>query len=79
VVKAALRALSEWRDPTASEALFGALSHPAWDVRQVSAELIGELGDARALPVLSAQLTRETDDLVRLALSDAYARLGGEG
>lgn len=79
VVKAALRALSEWQDPAAIEALSGALSHPAWDVRQLSAELIGELGDPKALPVLATQLERETDDLVRLALSDAFARLGGEG
>lgn len=78
VVKASLRALSEWRDPSALEAVSSALSHPAWDVRQLSAELIGELGDSRALPALSAQLSRETDDLVRLALSDAFARLGGE-
>lgn len=79
VVKAALRALSEWRDPAALDALSGALSHPAWDVRQLSAELVGELGDARALAILTAQLERETDDLVRLALSEAFARLGGEG
>ncbi len=79
VVKAALRALSEWRDPSALEALTSALSHPAWDVRQLSAELIGELGDRRALNAVSQQLARENDDLVRLALSDAFARIGGEG
>jgi HEAT repeat protein len=79
VVKAALRALSEWRDPSALEALTSALSHPAWDVRQLSAELIGELGERSALAAVSAQLARENDDLVRLALSDAFARIGGEG
>lgn len=75
VVKAALRALSEWRDPAALEALTGALCHGAWDVRQLSAELIGELGDARAKEALTKQLERESDDLVRLALSDAFSRL----
>jgi HEAT repeat protein len=79
VVKAALRALSEWRDPSALEALTSALSHGAWDVRQLSAELIGELGDRGALAAVSAQLSRENDDLVRLALSDAFARIGREG
>jgi HEAT repeat protein len=79
VVKAALRALSEWRDPSALEALTSALSHGTWDVRQLSAELIGELGDRGALAAVSAQLTHESDDLVRLALSDAFARLSGEG
>jgi HEAT repeat protein len=79
VVKAALRALSDWRDPSALEALTSALSHSTWDVRQLSAELLGELGDPRALLPVSAQLGRESDDLVRLALSDAFARLSGEG
>jgi HEAT repeat protein len=79
VVKAALRALSEWRDPSALEALTSALAHAAWDVRQLCAELIGELGDRRALSAVSQQLAREHDDLVRLALSDAFARIGGEG
>jgi HEAT repeat protein len=70
--------LSDWRDSSAYDALTGALGHAAWDVRQLAAELLGDLGERRAVPSLSAQLAHESDDLVRIALSEAHVRLSEE-
>jgi HEAT repeat protein len=78
VVKAALRALSGVRDADAPEQLIAALNHEAWDVRQLSAELIGESGMTHARPALAAQLARETDDLARSALTEALRALAEE-
>ena len=83
VVKAALRALASAheageQDATVSTQLIAALSHDAWDVRQLAAELIRELYLTNALPALAAQLARETDDLARGTLGDALRVLGGE-
>jgi HEAT repeat protein len=79
VVKAALRALSRCQDPAAPDELIHALKHPAWDVRQLSAELIGELGVERAAHALRVALASETDDLAREALGSALRTLVGEG
>jgi HEAT repeat protein len=54
------------------------VSHPAWDVRQLSAELLALLDVPRAVPALRAQLDKETDDLARESLSHAVDILGGE-
>lgn len=83
VVKTALRALAQPGSdgtlvPGVSEQLIAALSHDAWDVRQLAAELIGELRIAEAQPALAAQLSRETDDLARGTLSDALRTLAEE-
>jgi HEAT repeat protein len=78
VVKAALRALADCHDPSAPDALISALNHAAWDVRQLSAELLTLLNVPRALPALSAQLEKESDDLARESLLQAVEILGGE-
>jgi HEAT repeat protein len=78
VVKSALRALTGVGDPSVPHHLIAALSHDAWDVRQLAAELIGERGIERARPALAAQLSHETDDLARAALSEALRSLAEE-
>ncbi|HEY6877902.1 MAG TPA: HEAT repeat domain-containing protein [Polyangiales bacterium] len=78
VVKTALRALTGVNDPSAPEQLIVALSHEAWDVRQLAAELLGEHMVERARPALTAQLARETDDLARAAISEALRALAEE-
>jgi HEAT repeat protein len=78
VVKSALRALAGVGDPSVPHHLVAALSHDAWDVRQLAAELIGEGGIESARPALAAQLAREHDDLVRAALSEALRALAEE-
>jgi HEAT repeat protein len=78
VVKAALRALADCHDPAAPDALIHTVNHPAWDVRQLSAELLALLDVPKALPALRAQLDVETDDLARESLSHAVDILGGE-
>lgn len=78
VVKAALRALASANDANAPLELTAALAHDAWDVRQLAAELVGELRVVQAQPALAAQLARETDDLARAALSDALRQLAEE-
>jgi hypothetical protein len=47
-------------------------------VRQVAAELIGDLRVLAARPALAAQLAHENDDLARAALSDALRSLAEE-
>lgn len=83
VVKTALRALARPSpagalDAGVADQLIAALSHDAWDVRQLAAELIGELRIVSAQPALAAQLARETDDLARGTLSDALRSLAEE-
>ena len=60
------------------EQLIAALSHEAWDVRQLAAELIGEHAIERARPALAAQLAREHDDLAKAAISEALRALAEE-
>jgi HEAT repeat protein len=78
VVKAALRALSRCHDPAAPDALIMALSHSAWDVRQLAAELIADLRVLRAVEPLRQGLVGETDDLAREALRNALSMLAEE-
>ena len=73
-----LAALGSAHDPSAPMQLTAALTHEAWDVRQLAAELIGELRVVTAEPALAAQLARETDDLARDALSEALRALAEE-
>ncbi len=81
VLKAAARALAAAPGHRVTAALLGLLDHERWDVRWAAAEVLGTRGDATAAEPLARYLTRERDDLVRTALSDALARLravGGE-
>src|SRR5690606_28215018 len=73
VVKAALRSLSNGHDSAAPFELIQALSHAAWDVRQLSAELITTLRVIEAERPLREALSRETDDLAREALEHALS------
>jgi HEAT repeat protein len=80
LVKEALRAIAEQDDaPRKSARVALALEHPAWDVRQLAAHLLGEIGGEAAAAALSARAARESDDAVRAAIHDALAALGGGG
>lgn len=76
VVKQALYAIADARAPHFVDAIAGGLSHAAWDVRRLSAELLGGFGDASVVPALRAQQEREVDDLAREAISLALRNLG---
>ncbi|MET0342716.1 MAG: HEAT repeat domain-containing protein [Polyangiales bacterium] len=83
VVKAALRALASAcergaRDSDVQTQLIASLTHDAWDVRQLAAELIRDLQLTAARPALAAQLARETDDLARGTLAEALRVLAEE-
>ncbi len=78
VVKQALVAIFEGRARDALEHLNTGLKHPAWDVRQLAADLLGELGDKRAVASLRAQLEVEQDELVAGTITGALARLEEE-
>jgi HEAT repeat protein len=55
-----------------------ALSHRAWDVRRLAAELLGGLGDRRARVALLARRDHEVDDLALEAMEQALNALGGD-
>ena len=77
VVKAGLLAASELRDPRVLSGLIRCLSHPAWDVRGLSSDLLsrqpGETGKAE----LRSRLAVETNPAVRDAISRALERISG--
>ncbi len=79
VVKTALSALSDGTDPAAPARLIAALEHAAWDVRQLAAELLGELSVFQAQDALQRALAKESDDLAREALAQTLEKLEGRG
>lgn len=77
LVKEALRAIADGGSELASVRLTPALEHAAWDVRQLAAQLLADVGGLNALSALRDRLSREPDAIVRAVLEDAIARLGG--
>ncbi|MCA9580527.1 MAG: HEAT repeat domain-containing protein [Myxococcales bacterium] len=80
VAKQALIALSDLGADAGSaldvtEAIAGGLRHPAWDVRQLAAILLGDCGGVKARRILESHLRSETYDLVRDAVNAALALL----
>ena len=75
VVKAALRAMSADEDPRVEAHLGACLDHPAWDVRRLAADLLGQrVGDAPKR-LLRLRLTSEAEPLVQEALQRSLAQL----
>jgi len=71
VVKASMLALGDTIDPRV-RAHFGAcLDHQAWDVRRLSADMLGRAGGESAHALLRARLTIEDNPLVQEAISRA--------
>jgi HEAT repeat protein len=76
VVKQALHAVADARAAGFVQLIVTGLSHRAWDVRRLSAELLGGLGDATVVPTLRAQHLREADEFARDAMALALRKLG---
>lgn len=68
LVKEALRSLADQPGPRRSSRLALALDHPAWDVRSLAAELLGEVGGPAGQEALAARLPQETDPGVRAVI-----------
>lgn len=78
LVKEALRAIAARSDAPRRAARIGlALEHAAWDVRQLAARLLGELGGEAATSALEARADRESDPGVRRAIDDALGKIRG--
>jgi HEAT repeat protein len=78
VVKAALRALStEERDPRAAAHVGASLDHVAWDVRRLSAELLGRRSDPTSKHLLRQRLIGEQEPLVREEIQRSLAEAEG--
>jgi HEAT repeat protein len=78
VVKAALRALAtEERDPRAAAHVGASLDHAAWDVRRLSAELLGRRSDATSKHLLRQRLIGEQEPLVREEIQRSLAEAEG--
>ena len=77
VVKQALRGIHEHGGARAVSRLAVALAHTHWDVRRLSALLLGGLGTPESRATLAAHRATETDDLVLTAIDAALA--GGVG
>jgi HEAT repeat protein len=76
VVKGVLPALAESRDPRALAHLGACLDHEAWDVRRLSADLLGQVGAESSVPLLRARLSLESSPLVREAIHRALEGFG---
>lgn len=68
VVKQALYAIDEADGPRVVGRLRLGLEHPAWHVRVLSAQLLGNRRDEAARRLLEERLERETDPMVRKAI-----------
>lgn len=77
VVKAAARALGGFHHHRATAALLGLLAHARWDVRWSAAQALGRRRDRTALAPLLRVHEQERDPLVRQAIGEAVAELGG--
>lgn len=71
VVKASMLALGDSIDPRVLAHCGACLDHEAWDVRRLSADMLGRAGGEAALGLLRARLANEEDSLVRDAISRA--------
>ncbi|MFK7990569.1 MAG: HEAT repeat domain-containing protein [Sandaracinaceae bacterium] len=78
LVKEALRSLAEQPGPRRSSRLALALDHPAWDVRTLAAELLGEVGGDDGQRALAARLPQETDPGVRAVIEAMLDAESGE-
>ncbi len=79
VVKAALRALGNEQDSRVTARIGACTEHDAWDVRRLSADLLGVLGGPVAVDLLRSRLSREEEPLVRQAIQRALAEVEADG
>lgn len=77
LVKEALRAIAERAGSRRAARVALALEHPAWDVRQLAAQLLSEIGGEGAAAALRDRLAREADAGVRAAIERAIEAVEG--
>jgi HEAT repeat protein len=75
VVKSALRVLAGAGEPRVLAHLGACLDHEAWDVRRLSADLLGQSGRDTAAGMLRAKLGTEDEPLVREAIQRALSEI----
>ena len=71
VVKASMLALGDTIDPRVLAHFGACLDHDAWDVRRLSADMLGRAGGDSANALLRARLANEDNPLVQEAISRA--------
>lgn len=71
VVKASMLALGDTIDPRVLAHFGACLDHEAWDVRRLSADMLGRAGGESATALLRARLVIEDNPLVEEAISRA--------
>jgi HEAT repeat protein len=71
VVKASMLALGDTSDPRVLAHFGACLDHEAWDVRRLSADMLGRVGGDSANALLRARLATEDNPLVQEAINRA--------
>ncbi|MEI9948917.1 MAG: HEAT repeat domain-containing protein [Pseudomonadota bacterium] len=79
VVKASMLALGDTIDPRVLAHFGACLDHDAWDVRRLSADMLGRAGGDSANALLRARLAGEDNPLVQEAISRALEAGAGNG
>lgn len=77
VVKASMLALGDSVDPRVLAHFGACLDHEAWDVRRLSADMLGRVGGDSANALLRARLVSEDNPLVQEAISRALEAASG--
>ncbi|HEY3666113.1 MAG TPA: HEAT repeat domain-containing protein [Polyangiaceae bacterium] len=77
VVKASMLALGDTVDPRVMAHFGACLDHEAWDVRRLSADMLGRAGGESASALLRARLATEDNPRVEEAISRALELAGG--
>jgi HEAT repeat protein len=77
VVKASMLALGDTIDPRVLAHFGACLDHDAWDVRRLSADMLGRAGGDSASVLLRARLANEDNPLVQEAINRALELGGG--
>ena len=77
VVKASMLALGDTIDPRVLAHFGACLDHDAWDVRRLSADMLGRAGGESANGLLRARLPNEDNPLVQEAINRALELGGG--
>lgn len=76
VVKASMLAIAAERDPRVVVHLGACLDQPAWDVRRLAADLLGQSPSEASIGLLRARLGVEQDQMVKDALTRALESSG---
>lgn len=77
VVKSALRALADDRDPRVDRELGHCLEHVAWDVRRLAADMLGQRGGNASKRLLRGRLADEVEPLVKEAIVRGLSEIEG--